>query len=383
MFKAQKRMAVITAVAVFALSQACFAGEVIDIEQNEACCIESCEWDYCCDVCDEEMVCLDSESDNTVIVPTTPTNTYVAGLKMDIRNLFSGTSGIIGYRSNNKSVASCKKNGMFKGKNTGSVVIEAYDSSKVTVSSVEIHVIKQKLSFPKNITTTSVNAADYLTDPTFCPSEWISSRPSVASVNSATGLITINGKGKTKISAVYHANGSTKKITGTLKVKNASSGAFGLDGKHSVTIETENGTKTVKVKYLSIESGRVFDMVNEYRRKKNLPDFECNKDLQKAADLRAAELVKSFSHERPNGTMCADIFPDYMAAAENIAMGQTSASAVMKSWKNSPGHNANMLNDYCTCLAVSCVSYKGTKCWVQCFIKPRDKTEWQIISNNQ
>ncbi len=370
MFNVQKRVALFTTAVVLLISQACFAGEIYntgnetEVGSDEILCDEGIEG--------AGIACLDSESDNTISAPEIRPNTYVAGVKIDIRNLFSGKNGIVGYRSNNKSIASCKKNGMFKGKKTGTVVIEAYDSSKTTVSSAEIHVIKQKLSFPKNITTASFNAADYLIDSSFRPSEWTSSKPSVASVNPATGLITINGKGKTKIRAVYRANGSTKMITGTLRVKNVSYTGYGLDGNRTVTIETGTGNKTVKVKYLAFEAGRVFDLVNEYRKENNLPVFEHNGELQKAADLRAAELIQNFSHERPNGTMCMEAFPDYMAAAENIAMGQKSASEVMKSWKNSPGHNANMLDDSCTCLAVSCVSFKGTTYWVQCFIKPRD-----------
>ena len=366
----QKRISLLTIVAVLSVSQACFAGEVCDMEQTESMLIDENGRDE--NIEEMGVVCLDSETDNSVIVPTVQANTYVDGVKINIRNLFSGVGGINGYRSNNKSIATCMKNGVLKGKKTGTVVIEAYDSSKTTVSSVEIHVVKQKLSFPKSITATSVNAADYLTDSNFPPSEWISSKPSVAAVNPTTGLITINGNGKTKISAIYRVNGSTRKITGTLTVKNASSNSFELDGKHTVTVETEQGNKTVKVSYQASDAGKVFDLVNEYRRNNNLPVFEKNKELQKAADLRAVELVKSFSHERPNGTMCDCVFPDYTAAAENIAMGQKSASEVMNSWKNSPGHNANMLNDSCTCLAVSCVSYKGTKYWVQCFIRPRD-----------
>jgi len=371
--KGQKRIAIITAIAIFVFSQACFANEFESTEQAEVSEGEICSLVDIGDGMDsffkDETAGLFGESENAV-VPVTPANTYVAGVKTDIRNLFSDTPGIAGYRSNNRSIASCRKNGIFKGKSTGTVVIEAFDSSKTTVSSVEIHVIKQKLIFPINPSSASFNAADYLSDPGFRPSEWVSSRPSVASINSATGLITIGSKGKTRISAIYHANGSTKKITGTLKIKNSQSGSFGLDGKHSITIETEKGNKTLKVKYLASESGKVFDMVNEYRQKNGLPAFERNAELQKAADLRAAELVKNYSHERPNGTMCVDIFPDYCAAAENIAMGQKSASAVMKSWKNSPGHNANLLHGICTCLAVSCVSYKGKKYWVQCFCEP-------------
>ncbi len=215
--KGQKRIAIITAIAVFVFSQACFADEVdnVDYQQAEVSEGEICSFEDIGDgmgsVFNDETACVFGESENAVIVPVAPANTYVAGVKMDIRNLFSGTTGIAGYRSNNKSIASCRKNGIFKGKSTGTVVIEAFDSSKTTVSSVEIHVIKQKLTFPKNLSSASFNAADYLSDPGFRPSEWVSSRPSVASINSATGLITIGSNSAKSIhkSRMFHNTSGT------------------------------------------------------------------------------------------------------------------------------------------------------------------------------
>nr|MBQ8253670.1 fibronectin type III domain-containing protein [Lachnospiraceae bacterium] len=84
------------------------------------------------------------------------------------------------------------------------------------------------------------------------------------------------------------------------------------------------------------------------------------KKLQSAAGTRATELKTLFSHSRPDGSLCftaldeGDIY--YMAAGENIAAGQDSASSVMNDWMNSPGHRANILTDdfshigigYCT-----------------------------------
>ena len=41
----------------------------------------------------------------------------------------------------------------------------------------------------------------------------------------------------------------------------------------------------------------------------------------------------------PRATICVS-----KANGENIAQGQMNPAAVMNSWKNSPGHNMNMLN---------------------------------------
>lgn len=37
---------------------------------------------------------------------------------------------------------------------------------------------------------------------------------------------------------------------------------------------------------------------------------------------------------------------NFKGAAENVAAGQSTIDAVMRSWNSSPGHRANMLGDY-------------------------------------
>jgi len=295
-------------------------------------------------------------------------NCYVAGLKVDVRSLFSDTSNISGFRikASDKAIAKCSKAGIFKGKKTGTATVEAYSSDKTTISSTEIRVVKQKLNFPKKITASYLDAADALAFKDCKPDEWLSSKPSVASIDPKTGVVTVNRKGRTKIKAVYKSGSNKKIISKKIKIKAVSEDA-GKEGTTEVEIETPEGKKTVKVTYLQSEAEAVFSKVNDYRKEKSLYAFSKNPELQKVADIRAAELVVKYSHTRPNGDSCFSLFPDYMAVAENIAMGQSSADEVMKSWKNSPGHNANMLDSSCSCLAVSCVSYKGKKYWVQCF----------------
>ena len=56
--------------------------------------------------------------------------------------------------------------------------------------------------------------------------------------------------------------------------------------------------------------------------------------MQAAVDTRAVEISYSFSHTRPNGL-----------TPFSFSAGYPNAQSVMTGWKNSPGHNANMLED--------------------------------------
>ncbi len=69
--------------------------------------------------------------------------------------------------------------------------------------------------------------------------------------------------------------------------------------------------------------------------------------MQKAADIRVAELKTLFSHTRPNGSDCSTVFAEVGLDSgwwgENIAAGSTTASGVMQQWMSSSGHKANIL----------------------------------------
>lgn len=104
-----------------------------------------------------------------------------------------------------------------------------------------------------------------------------------------------------------------------------------------------------------------------------LPVLMYNADLEKAAKVRAKEIVKKFSHTRPNGTRCFTAYPKMRALGENIACGQSSVTEVMLAFAeidkpySGQGHRRNMLNPNFN--AVGCACYKvGSYCyWVQCF----------------
>jgi uncharacterized protein YkwD len=60
----------------------------------------------------------------------------------------------------------------------------------------------------------------------------------------------------------------------------------------------------------------------------------------------------------------------YSAAGENIASGQQTAQAVFNAWKNSDGHNANMLSANFTQIGIGHVVVGGRTYWTTDFAKP-------------
>jgi len=78
---------------------------------------------------------------------------------------------------------------------------------------------------------------------------------------------------------------------------------------------------------------------NRYRQAKGLNPLKFTDDLNRLAELRLKELHTSFSHNSPGK------YNEHLA--ENIAMSTSflSNSDALDMWQNSPGHNANMLDN--------------------------------------
>ena len=117
----------------------------------------------------------------------------------------------------------------------------------------------------------------------------------------------------------------------------------------------------------------VIRLVNEYRIANGLKPFKKSKYLSKQADIRGYEITNVYHHTRPNGEFFSTVLEHGGTKAENIAVGtlQTNTpQAVFDAWRNSEGHNKNMLRDDCEYIGVSCFVGDGTKYkynWVQLF----------------
>lgn len=117
---------------------------------------------------------------------------------------------------------------------------------------------------------------------------------------------------------------------------------------------------------------RVVELVNDERAKAGLNPLTLQKNITAAAQVRAVESEKSFSHTRPNGssfsTALTEAGVSYRGSGENIAWGQRSPEEVMRGWMNSAGHRANILNAKFTSIGVGYhQNAAGMNYWSQLF----------------
>ena len=118
---------------------------------------------------------------------------------------------------------------------------------------------------------------------------------------------------------------------------------------------------------------QVVNLVNEHRLAAGMDALSADSTLNEAANRRAEEIVRSFSHSRPDGRSCFTVLEEcnivFRAAGENIAAGQRSAEEVVAAWMNSEGHRENILSGYFGHIGVSCIYVDDMYgyYWVQLF----------------
>ena len=115
-----------------------------------------------------------------------------------------------------------------------------------------------------------------------------------------------------------------------------------------------------------ITAANVAALMNEYRVGAGLPPLRVDPSLTRAAEARMNEMAEGewWSHESPEGTSPFVHIPidyDFAFAAENLAAGFETASLLVASWMESPGHRSNILGaNYADCgIAILEGSTKG------------------------
>lgn len=118
---------------------------------------------------------------------------------------------------------------------------------------------------------------------------------------------------------------------------------------------------------------RIVELVNEARAEAGLPEVVLDTAASQAAQVRAREIVRSFSHTRPDGQNFSTALTEqdvmFRSAGENIAWGQRTPEQVMDAWMNSPGHRANILRETFTHIGVGYYQENGTNYWAQLFFR--------------
>lgn len=116
---------------------------------------------------------------------------------------------------------------------------------------------------------------------------------------------------------------------------------------------------------------QVVNLVNQQRAAYGLGALTLSTKLSDGARLKAQDLQKNryFDHNSPTYGSPFDMMRSlgitYGSAGENIAMGFSSAEAVVNAWMNSPSHRANILDARFTQIGVGYVSNGGY--WAQWF----------------
>jgi len=99
-------------------------------------------------------------------------------------------------------------------------------------------------------------------------------------------------------------------------------------------------------------TGSIVDLTNSERSNAGIGPLRVSAQLMQAAQIQADQMVRlgRMEHElsgaqypKPADRLAA-VGYNWQTYGENIAMGQTSAAAVMDSWMHSSGHRANILN---------------------------------------
>jgi len=109
---------------------------------------------------------------------------------------------------------------------------------------------------------------------------------------------------------------------------------------------------------LDSEEKAFLTLINNYRQQNGLPKLAVSYTLTRAAAWKSADMANNnyFAHDDLSRTWvqrirdCGYGFNTYIG--ENIAAGYTTAQAVFDGWKNSPGHNANMLGANYTAIGI-------------------------------
>jgi len=122
---------------------------------------------------------------------------------------------------------------------------------------------------------------------------------------------------------------------------------------------------------LDVEEQDFLVMLNQYRQQNGLGALSACTSLNRAAQGHSENMRDQnfFSHTGLDGSSPWDRCCDacyalgcgpQTAMAENIAAGNSGALATFNQWKNSPGHNANMLGSSYTVIGIGRATGGGT-----------------------
>ena len=101
--------------------------------------------------------------------------------------------------------------------------------------------------------------------------------------------------------------------------------------------------------YIPNDVYKELQLVNDERVRCGVSRIDLDTDLVYAAQIRAEELKKKYSHSKKKKKNCFTVLKengifDYTYTGENIAWGYPSVETVMTGWNNSKGHHDNIMD---------------------------------------
>lgn len=131
----------------------------------------------------------------------------------------------------------------------------------------------------------------------------------------------------------------------------------------SVTMTEAEQQRADELRAMAVSA---FDLVNAERTSRGLAAYTWDENLEVCAQVRATEIVSSFSHTRPNGSDYYTVNSDLMYA-ENLAKGYADASSLVAGWMASPAHAANILDGELVTCSIAVYEDNGTFYFAQEF----------------
>lgn len=119
--------------------------------------------------------------------------------------------------------------------------------------------------------------------------------------------------------------------------------------------------------YLSGYTYSAIDEANVERARYGLTALRVDDELMRAARVRCEELLRKFSHTRPDGTSWRTV--SSAVWAENIARGHNNPDRVTAAWMTSAGHRRNLLAPSYRTIGMCCLKEGNVCYWVQLFGK--------------
>jgi hypothetical protein len=128
---------------------------------------------------------------------------------------------------------------------------------------------------------------------------------------------------------------------------------------------------------ISDQEQAVIDATNAEREKAGVPALKSNPILMQAARLHSENMArqKTLAHVLDNKSpeqRVKELGYDYFTTGENVAWNQPDATAVVKSWMNSPHHRDNILNKDFTEIGIGIAENDaGEPYYTQVFGRPK------------